>query len=388
MNITIAANHTHKHCGGSEAVLKAIADSMANNFHHTVNVLGCSVTKHFEDNNVKYHHCSRDYLTFIKLVYSLGTEHLFIYSDYFYNWQAVLENARNLQFGKSIALVGANALRGSQGLRKKFQASHQYFNVITHSDNYKDYQECERMNVPVTVIPNGVDLDEFKNNNVDFRSKYKIDKKIILCVSNFFPGKGQGYLVKVLEHLKSQRDDFIAVFISATVNYRPSQHLATECRADLVRSKIPHKFLVDIPREDVVAAFNEAAVFAFPSQKEVAPIVLLECGAAMLPWIAMPVGNVRQLKGGLMIPHNAYDQYGFMRYGDMSYKMFLRHLNDFLDNCVLDCDFYHDHAYAGYEFVKANHNWKTITPKYNEIFTNARETARTSSIRPYPSSAK
>lgn len=386
MNITIAANHCWRHCGGTEAVLKAIADSLSNDFHHNVNVLGCSVTKAFEDNNVKYHHCSRDYLTFIKHVHTLDTEHLFIYSDYFYNWQGVLENARSLKFGKSIALVGANALRGSEGLRKKFQELHQYFNVITHSDNYKDYQECERMNVPITVIPNGVDLDEFKNNEVDFRSKYGIDKKIILCVSNFFPGKGQGYLVKTLDLLKSQRDDFVAVFISATVNYKPSQYLATECRGNLVRSKIPHKFLTDIPREDVVAAFNAADVFAFPSQKEVAPIVLLECGAAMLPWIAMPVGNVRQLKGGLMIPHDAYDEYGFARYGNMSYKMFLQHLNDFLDNSALDCDFHHDHAYAGYKFVEENHNWKTITPKYNEIFTNVRKTTRTEGIRAHPSS--
>tara|TARA_Y100000310_G_C20700493_1_gene829309 strand:- start:1337 stop:2488 length:1152 start_codon:yes stop_codon:yes gene_type:complete len=379
MNITIAANHTHFHIGGTEAVLKAIADSMANDFHHNVNVLGCSVTKAFEDNNVKYHHCSRDYLTFIKHVHSLGTEHLFIYSDYFYNWPGVLENARNLKFGKSIALVGANALRGSEGLRKKFQASHQHFNVITHSDNYKDYQECERMNVPVTVIPNGVDLDEFdtvRSHKMGFRTKYDIYEegvKIILCVSNFFPGKGQEYLVKVLDKLKSQRNDFIAVFVSATVNFKPAQILAQRCQSELKRLKIPHKFLTDIPREDVVAAFNEAAVFAFPSQKEVAPIVLLECGAAMLPWIAMPVGNVRQLKGGLMIPHNAYDGYGFARYGEMSYKMFLQHLNDFLDNCLFDCDFHHDHAYAGYEFVKENHNWKKIMPVYDEIFCHGRQ---------------
>jgi len=365
MHILIAANHSFRHIGGSEAVLKAISEGLVSQFDHQVSVISKTTKSPFEHNNVNYYPIPSDIKQLIHFVDKHEVDHLFVYSDYFYLWKDILVNAKDVKCKKSIALVGANATRENVFISKKFKENHHYFNIITHSDNYLDYTMCENTSIPVTVIPNGVDLSEFENNTINFKEKYKIkNEKIILCVSNFFPGKGQEYLVKVLAQLKEQRDDFIAVFVSSTVNFALGQVLARQCQSELSRLKIKHRFLVDISREDVVAVFNAADVFAFPSQKEVAPIVALECGAAHLPWVAMPVGNVRQLKGGLMIPFNGRDKFGFMCYGGLSYKMFVKDLNTFLD----DKESNTNAGEEGYNFVKENHNWKKIVPLYNEIF--------------------
>ena len=56
-------------------------------------------------------------------------------------------------------------------------------------------------------------------------------------------------------------------------------------------------------------------VFLFPTEKEVAPIVLLESMAASLPWISADVGNARGLEGGKVVSaqkdsryHSVFDE--------------------------------------------------------------------------------
>jgi len=365
MKIAIVSNHSHRHTGGSEIVLKAISDRLVSQYDHKVIVISRTTKKQFEDNGVVYHPCPTQFDRFALFIDEEKVDHLFVYSDYFCLWKDILSNPHICDCKKSIALVGANALRESSYMQRVFRENHRFFNIITHSDNYLDYTTCNDMGVPVTVVPNGVDLSEFTDNTIDFRSKYKIgDRKFILCVSNFFPGKGQEYLVKTLGKLQNERDDFTAVFISSTVNFSFAKTLSHQCQSELKRLGIKHKFLTDIPREDVVSAFNHADIFAFPSQKEVAPIVVLECGAAKLPWIAMPVGNVRALRGGLMIPFNGRDKLGFMLYGDMSYKMFIQHLNTLLDDQTTNDTL----GEEGYQFVKTHHNWDKIVSSYHTLF--------------------
>ena len=364
MKIAICCNHSYPHIGGAEEVIKQISESMVNRFNHEVTVISKSLTKDIKHNNVSYQRCPVKFVDFAILVNDY--DHIFVYSDFFVHWADILKKSELIFPRKSIALVGMNYMMQKHALLGDFKRKKEQFKVITHSNIYRDYIRCIEIGVEVNVIYNGIDLKTF-NKTVDFKEKYNIpiDKKIILCVSNFFPGKGQEKLARILRDLTSQRTDFHAVFVSSTVNFKYAQFVSSQVKKFLDSDNVPHTFLVDIPREDVISAYFDSDIFAFPSQIEAAPLVILESMAAKLPWIAMPVGNVGELKGGMLVPFRAKDKDGFCIYDDLSYSTFLRYLNELLDHDLRREQL----GAAGYEDVLMNYNWLDICSKYDDIFT-------------------
>jgi len=88
------------------------------------------------------------------------------------------------------------------------------------------------------------------------------------------------------------------------------------------------KLMKNIPREDVVGFLKQSNVFTFPSEKEVAPLVLLESMGASLPWVATNVGNAEDLKGGLCIRsmkdsryHSVFDKRVELQFREAVLKM-------------------------------------------------------------------
>lgn len=301
-NLIICVNHSYPDSvGGSEKVVKQISEGLVSDFGYKCTILSNSSKEEKTINGVCIKKCSTIFSDFINQLNSLRPDHLFVYGDLFHQWSFILQNNR-LPFSKSIALVGMNGMISNKFLFEQFKKNKDNFSVITHSDNYQDFQECSKNSINVNVIPNGIDLKEFDFQKESFRKKYNIKEKyILLCVSNFFPGKGQEFLIPSLEKLNNNRKDFITVFVSSTCLWN-----AVEIRRKSIMSKTKSLnfnslFLNDIPREDIISAFLDADVFVFPSEKEVSPLVILESMASNTPWISLPVGNVRELKGGIII---------------------------------------------------------------------------------------
>jgi glycosyltransferase involved in cell wall biosynthesis len=362
MKVVICCNHSYPHCGGSETVIKNMAEYGVY-YGHKVIVLSRTVKDPFKHNGVKYQPCPANADQFLNHLKKIDPDHVHVYSDCFTYWPDILKNAENIKATKSIALVGMNYMLQSQGRLKQFVKKHHQFTVITHSDKYVDYKKCQVKNIPVTVIPNGVDVREFDNNQETFLKK---DKYNILCVSNFFPGKGQEHLIHILKLLANKRDDFRAIFMSSTVNFPYSCILSRAAKRALESSSFDYKFYVDKDREKVVAAFNEADVFAFPTQKEVAPLVALEAQASRTPWVSLPVGNMRELRGGIIIPYHSIDQHGYARYSHDTYEKFVEEIDNLLNN-----DFSRQIlGDEGRQQVLDNYDWSIIGQKYNEVFTS------------------
>jgi glycosyltransferase involved in cell wall biosynthesis len=239
------------------------------------------------------------------------------------------------------------------------------FTVITHSDDYIDYKTCESMDIPVAVIPNAIDFNEFKDQGFSFRDKYQIprDKKLVLNVSNFFPGKGQEHLHHMLQQLHAKQKDLFACFISSRVNFTMAENLKRRHDMILRRSKFPSKSLRDIPREDTIQAFFEADVFAFPSQTEVAPLVILECMAAGLPYASLNVGNVPSLTGGLVAESKQIKQ-GKLQYSTPVYESFTNNLNRILS----DDELHRKLSSDGKQRILDIHDWSKVKEQYRNVF--------------------
>jgi glycosyltransferase involved in cell wall biosynthesis len=177
------------------------------------------------------------------------------------------------------------------------------------------------MRAKTTVIPNGIDLEEFDNNHLTRQQLLPeyVQHKWILNVSNFFPGKGQQYIPDILRRLPDKWN-YIYLQISSDIEFDIGSQLENkwnkQCRLQLKDNKnISVHLLKNLPRDQVIGFFKNSNVFMFPTEKEVAPIVLLEAMAAELPWVAADVGNTPGLKGGRVISaikdsryHSVFDE--------------------------------------------------------------------------------
>jgi glycosyltransferase involved in cell wall biosynthesis len=341
---------------------------MVKKYQHEVVVLSRSLTgRESSHNGVIYRRCGATAVDFLSQVNNEKPDHLFIYSDCFNFWPTVLEKSREIKAKKSIALVGMNTMLQKRPLLSLFRARKQEFTVITHSDCYVDYKTCVEADIPATVIPNGIDLNEFNPSAPEFRKKYGIEtSKIILCVSNFFPAKGQEFMPKILNDLYDKFQDFTAVFMCSNVNFFIANHLREKFRLALRNAKFKSRLLIDCPRSDVVRAFMESDVFAFPSQIEVAPLVLLESMAARLPWVGLPVGNTMSLAGGKLVPSIGRNSKGELLYGPSTYELFTKNLFDILTDQKI-----HDSlANDGRSLVEKKYNWDVIADQYQRAFAH------------------
>ena len=369
MKLAIACNHSFPHIGGSEKVIHQIAQYLTIYFKWDVSIFSRFINKKIDHEGVKYIPCKNGFVSQLK---KHKPDHTLIYSDCFNYWDDFLNHIESIPGTKSVALVGMNHMVGNRGSFKTFLSKARAGKItsITHSDNYQDYIKCVSNNIDVCVIPNGVDISEFDNNKTNFRNEYNLDdRKIILCVSNYFPGKGQEHLLRVFSDLKKRiyQNNWQCVMISSTVNFLPSRILHKRVKNSMKQLGNNIKFIHDISRKHVVAAFNSASVFVFPSQKEVAPLVLLESQACKLPWIAMPVGNARLLDGGIILPSPGANRLGFASYSDETYTAFTDEIVSLLFNEERNKEI----GDKGRSQIESKLNWSKIVEQYNEVFSRA-----------------
>ncbi len=365
VRLGIYSNFSWPHVGGTEEVLKNIAERMVNDYGFDVTVSSYSVDKYQIYKNVKYEKCpkGRDLIDNINYF-----DIIFIYSDSFWGFPNILKNIRFIDPKIFLAPVGMYDLLGNPERFKIFKENIDKFQIITHSNTYQDYKACVENDFPVTFIPNGVNIEEFDNNNIDFRKKYNLEnKKILLCVSNFFYGKGQQYLPDIgLELIKRCFKNFVFVLISSSIKYPYEKLFMDRCKKKFKSTKVPNLFLRNIPREDVVAAFKHSDAFVFPSRKEVAPIVILESMAASLPWAAMSVGSIPDIMdGGDFVGYYEVDEKGYKVFTPEVVQTFAGIVHNMAGSIIRE-----EVGKEGRKIVEENHDWNKICKQYYEIFSS------------------
>ena len=308
MKLGICCNFAHPSIGGSESVIKNISERLVKNYNYDVSVYSFSCPSSFVENGVKYIPCKKGGAFISQIVQN---EHIFVYSSDFWGFDTLVENIGKTSLRASCALVGAYHLQSHPESFRLLKENLDRFNLITHSKITIDYKWCIGNDLPVKVIPNGVNLSEFRENIINFREKYNIKEKyIILAVNNYFYGKGFELLPKICRKLSENLDDFIILQLSNTVQYL--YDLVFLNRTQKQCKGLPVRFMRDLPREDVVAAFKASDVFLQTSKKEVAPIVILECRAAKLPYVSMKVGNIMDNPGGIPVSYQKVDKKGYV----------------------------------------------------------------------------
>jgi glycosyltransferase involved in cell wall biosynthesis len=149
--------------------------------------------------------------------------------------------------------------------------------IITPSEYAKDQLKGYGLDVPITAVSNGVDLERFKfdeKKRGDYRDKYGLAGTIPFSVGHVFMRKGVKTFIDVAKGVDAQFVWFGNVFNSALVKNR-------ELEKAMAANPGNVKFTGYV--EDIVSAYCAGDIFFFPSTAETQGIVILEAWAMGRP---------------------------------------------------------------------------------------------------------
>ncbi len=147
----------------------------------------------------------------------------------------------------------------------------------------------------VSLVPRGVDTDEFKPSE---KAQYLLDEfdlptsaRIVLCVANLVPVKGVEYLIEAFASLPPSENDYLFIVGDNQNDY--AQRLLDQANS----YKMQQRIVFTGKRLDVKAFHSIAHTFVLPTlnegRQEGSPVSLLEAMAAGTHVLASDVAGIR-----------------------------------------------------------------------------------------------
>lgn len=346
-------------------VTKKLADYCAS-LGHTVSV----ITRKFKGRNPslftsykvhEYH--PNDHRGFLKTVDTIKPDVVLVYSDVFDFFRHLITST--VKYRLIVAPCGCNWAYSNRTFANLIYRNSVKINAfICHSEYDRDYRLCSSgvLKPKCHVIPNGIDLAEFDSNKLDRNTLLPkhYEKRWIVNISNFFPGKGQNHMVDILNHLPNP-ENYVYIQVSSDIEFSIGEQLEIDWKKRIgtkLNKSMATVFKKNLPREEVVGFLKQSNALALSSEKEVAPVTILESMASATPWVAADVGNVRGLKGGRYITALKDSRY-FSVFDDRVKKLFARALQEVLDSPTIGED--------GRMQIEKELTWDKILPQYASI---------------------
>jgi L-malate glycosyltransferase len=170
--------------------------------------------------------------------------------------------------------------------------------LIFHSDTYQDIEFARRAGLEnLNVVPNGAGREEFEDLASDFRERHRIDpdEPLLLTVGPHNWIKGHAQAVESFGRSNLTRGAMVVI---------GNKPLRIGCQWDCRRRSITTRLasrgrkrviLLDVPRDQVLAAYKAADLFVFCSQVECSPLVLFEAAASATPFVSTAAGNAGEI---------------------------------------------------------------------------------------------
>ena len=126
----------------------------------------------------------------------------------------------------------------------------------------------------ITIVKNGIDLNEVNSSNVNFRQKYMIEDKFILFLGRFHKVKGIDTLLEAISLIKNNPllNELKIVIMGVDFGYE-SKMEETIKKLNLSKNVLVIKKPL---REYVISAYKECEFLVLPSRWELSPLTPLE----------------------------------------------------------------------------------------------------------------
>ena len=278
-----------------------------------------------------------------------------------------------------------------------------YDHLVFHADDYRDTNFARQNGITsFTIIPNGASEIEFGRGETSFRQRYGIpeDIPILLTIGSHTSAKGHRLCLDAFEQLtveravlvingnipdgRSRQNQFIKSLRENLRKLRIIPVVKLLIRAilggmapgclpdDRMRSRwINFKgkgkkrvLLLDLPRNEVVAALHAADLFIFGSNIEYSPLVLYEAIASHTPFVSLACGNAAEIaawSGGGIIAPTIQRGFGYVD-GDSG---------DFakiIDQLLIDDAQRNSLAAAGQRAWRERFTWDAIVSQYEALY--------------------
>ena len=239
----------------------------------------------------------------------------------------------------------------------------QFSYIIAPSDELASFNDIRHPNT-FKFIPNGVDLDVFKEKDkweIDkIKIKYNIDKdKIsVLCPRRWAPTKGVIYLIKAIALLKkAEMKNVSFIFVGNDYNDYPEYKKEID---DIINFENLHSYinlLGNVKADEMADLINCSDIVVLPSIMEAVSLSALEAMACNKIIIATDVGGFPQIindgENGFMIPHSNEKE--------LSSKLM------YIINNISDFEFIGKNAGV---FARNNYSWDSIADETIKIYNN------------------
>jgi|SaaInl8_150m_RNA_FD_contig_111_5258_length_15109_multi_10_in_0_out_0_18 glycosyltransferase involved in cell wall biosynthesis len=196
---------------------------------------------------------------------------------------------------------------------KKFMAEKLYMNkayknaTCIQASSKKDLEYIQSYgirNIPIAIIPNGINIKEKLNFNENLRLKLlKLakDKKIILSLSRLEEAKGIDILIESFYEVKRKNNKSV-LFIVGKGTDKYEEKILHKIKEKNLENEI---FLLgSMVGDDKNTIYDVADIFILPSFNESFPLTILEAARQKLPIItttATPFSEIKDLKCGWYI---------------------------------------------------------------------------------------
>ena len=155
--------------------------------------------------------------------------------------------------------------------------------IVTPSPSAKRRLRERGIDVPVTVVPNGIDVERFSPaDGAAFRERYDLSGTLVGYIGRHGYEKRLEDIVEACERLGRE----VTVVIAGDGPARPS----LEARAD--ESPLDVRFLGFLDRDEMPAFYSALDVFGHPSPVETEGLVALEANACGTPVVGVDAGGL------------------------------------------------------------------------------------------------
>jgi len=243
--------------------------------------------------------------------------------------------------------------------------------IICVSEELK--KECIQRKIDpraITVIPNGVDLEDFskpateqQHQAIETKAATPLNgRNIMITVGRLVPKKGiHSFIENILPLIVKKCPNVLYLIagdgpLKDTIQEEINDHQLQE------NARLLGK--LDMNSGLTAALYNIADIFVMPNipvkdDMEGFGIVAIEGGAAGIPVVASNVDGISQAiihqKNGFLIEHTDYTQFA---------KTIIHLLNNKSDS--------HQFGAKAKQYVEEHYSWKTIAHRYLTIFKNSR----------------